>query len=86
MEAIASAVIGGTLLIGGVGNVIGSMFGVLIQGIIQTIIIFQGNLSSWWTKVVVAGLLCLFVVLQRVINIKGEDINNFRIFKRESSM
>lgn len=44
MEAIASAVIGGTLLIGGVGNVIGSMFGVLIQGIIQTIIIFQGNL------------------------------------------
>lgn len=36
MEAIASAVIGGTLLIGGVGNVIGSMFGVLIQGIIQT--------------------------------------------------
>ncbi len=74
MDAIASAVIGGTLLTGGVGTVIGSMFGVLIQGIIQTIIIFQGNLSSWWTKVAVAALLCLFVVLQRVIETKGQSV------------
>ena len=74
MDAIASSVIGGTLLTGGVGSVVGSMFGVLIQGIIQTIIIFQGNLSSWWTKVAVASLLCLFIVLQRVISANRERI------------
>lgn len=78
MDAIASSVIGGTLLTGGVGSIIGSMFGVLIQGIIQTIIIFQGNLSSWWTKVAVASLLCLFIVLQRVISV-NKDILKKRL-------
>lgn len=72
MDAIASAVIGGTLITGGAGNVIGTMFGTLIQGVIQTIIIFQGNLSSWWTKVVVASLLCIFIVFQRIIVIRSE--------------
>lgn len=72
MDAIASSVIGGTLLTGGVGSVIGSMFGVLIQGVIQTVIIFQGNLSSWWTKVAVASLLCIFIVLQRLITINRD--------------
>lgn len=66
MEAIASAVIGGTLLTGGVGNVIGSLFGVLIKGTIETFITFQGTLSSWWTKIVIAGLLCFFIVLQSI--------------------
>lgn len=74
MDAIASAVIGGTLLTGGVGNVIGTMFGVLIQGVIQTIIVFQGNLSSWWTKVAVAALLCIFIILQRLISLKSESL------------
>lgn len=66
MEAIASAVIGGTLLTGGVGNVIGSLFGVLIKGTIESIITFQGTLSSWWTKIVIAALLCFFIVLQSI--------------------
>ncbi len=66
MEAIASAVIGGTLLTGGVGNVIGSLFGVLIKGTIETFITFQGTLSSWWTKIVIAALLCFFIVLQSI--------------------
>lgn len=74
MDAIASAVIGGTLITGGVGNVLGTMFGTLIQGIIQTIIIFQGNLSSWWTKVVVASLLCIFIVFQRLISLRSEKL------------
>ncbi|MDF2675046.1 MAG: ABC-type transporter, integral rane subunit [Clostridiales bacterium] len=84
MDAIASAVIGGTLLTGGVGTVIGSMFGVLIQGVIQTIIIFQGNLSSWWTKVAVAALLCLFVVLQRVLEARGQRIKQVNAPKKET--
>jgi len=66
MDTIASVVIGGTLLTGGVGYVFGTMFGVLIQGVIQTLIMFQGTLSSWWTKIAVGILLFLFIMLQRV--------------------
>ena len=66
MDAIAAAVIGGTLLTGGVGTVIGSLFGSLIKGIIETIITFQGTLSSWWTRIAIAALLCFFVILQSV--------------------
>jgi simple sugar transport system permease protein len=67
MEAIASAVIGGTLLTGGVGSVFGTLFGVLIQGTIQSLIMFQGTLSSWWTKIAVAILLCMFIVIQSLL-------------------
>ncbi len=67
MDVIASAVIGGTLLTGGVGFVIGSVFGALIQGIIQTIITFQGTLSPWWTRIIVALLICVFLLLQRML-------------------
>lgn len=59
--------IGGTLLTGGVGYVIGSVFGVGILGTIQVLITFDGTLSSWWTRIVVGALLCVFCVLQRVI-------------------
>lgn len=71
LDAISSAVIGGTLLTGGVGTVIGSMFGVLIQGVIQTIVTYQ-NLNTWWTKVAIAALLCFFIVVQRLIAIRAE--------------
>lgn len=67
MEAIASSVIGGTLLTGGVGSVVGSLFGVLIKGTIESIITFQGTLSSWWTKIVIAALLGFFIILQSVL-------------------
>lgn len=67
MDAIASSVIGGTLLTGGVGNVIGSLFGVLIKGTIESFITFQGTLSSWWTRITIAALLCFFIVLQSLI-------------------
>ena len=66
LDAIAATVIGGTLLSGGVGLVVGSLLGVLVLGLIQTFISFEGTLSSWWTKIVIGGLLLLFVVLQRV--------------------
>lgn len=65
MDAIAAAVVGGTLLTGGSGYVVGTMFGVLICGIIQTIVTFQGELSSWWTKMVIGALLLVFCLLQR---------------------
>ena len=65
LDAIAAVVIGGTLLSGGVGYVAGTLFGVLILGIIQTLIAFDGSLSSWWTRIVIGGLLLVFCVLQR---------------------
>lgn len=67
MDAIASSVIGGTLLTGGVGFIPGTLFGVLIQGVILTFITFQGTLSAWWTKIVVGALLCVFIVMQAFI-------------------
>jgi len=66
LDAIAAVVIGGTLLTGGTGFVIGTLFGVLILGIIQTLIMFDGTLSSWWTRIVIGGLLFVFCLLQRV--------------------
>jgi ribose/xylose/arabinose/galactoside ABC-type transport system permease subunit len=67
LDAIAAVVIGGTLLTGGVGFVGGTVVGVLILGIIQTLVIFNGTLSSWWTRIVVGILLFVFCVAQRLI-------------------
>lgn len=67
LTAIAAVVIGGTLLSGGSGHVFGTLIGVLTMGLIQTYIVFDGTLSSWWTKIVIGGLLLLFIVLQRGI-------------------
>jgi simple sugar transport system permease protein len=80
LDAISSAVIGGTLLTGGVGSVIGTTVGVLIQGIIQTIVTYQ-NLNTWWTKVTIAALLCIFIVIQRVISYRTEKAGNTKSVK-----
>ena len=64
MDAISSAVIGGTLLTGGVGNVIGSFFGVLINGTISSIVKTNGKLASSWPNILTAALLFLFIVIQ----------------------
>ncbi len=66
MDAISSAVIGGTLLTGGVGNVIGTLFGVLINGTITTIVQTNGKLASSWPNILTAVLLCFFIVLQSI--------------------
>ena len=73
LDAISSAVIGGTLLTGGVGNPIGTVVGAMIQGIIQTIVTYE-NLNTWWTKVTIAGLLCFFIVIQRIIAIRADKM------------
>ena len=70
LDAIAAVVIGGTLLTGGSGFVLGSVLGVLVLGLIQTIITFEGTLSSWWTRIVIGVLLLAFVVLQRVLIVR----------------
>ncbi len=67
LDAIAAVVIGGTLLAGGRGFLIGSVLGVLVLGLIQTLLTFQGTLSSWWTKIVIGLLLLAFILLQRLV-------------------
>lgn len=68
MDAISSAVIGGTLLTGGVGNVGGSLVGVLINGTISTLVKSHGKLVSSWANIVTAILLCFFIVLQAILS------------------
>ncbi|MGR3248810.1 MAG: galactofuranose ABC transporter, permease protein YjfF [Paracoccus sp. (in: a-proteobacteria)] len=65
LTAIAAVVIGGTLLTGGAGYVFGTLVGVLTMGLIQTYIVFDGSLSSWWTKIVIGLLLLVFILLQK---------------------
>lgn len=70
LDAIAAVVIGGTLLTGGYGFVLGTLFGVLIMSLVQTYISFDGQLSSWWTKIVVGILLFVFIAMQRLLAFK----------------
>lgn len=65
LSAIACVVIGGTLLTGGAGYMFGTLIGVLTMGLIQTYIVFDGSLSSWWTKIVIGILLLAFILLQK---------------------
>jgi simple sugar transport system permease protein len=67
LDAIAAVVIGGTLLTGGYGFVAGTFIGVMLQGLVQTYIVFDGTLSSWWTKIVIGALLFMFILLQRLV-------------------
>ena len=66
MDAISSAVIGGTLLTGGVGNVIGTLFGVMINGTISSLVKFNGKLVASWANIITAILLCFFILLQAI--------------------
>jgi ribose/xylose/arabinose/galactoside ABC-type transport system permease subunit len=75
LDAIAAVVIGGTLLSGGYGYVAGALSGVLVLGTIQTLIAFDGTLSSWWTKIVIGGLLFVFCVVQRLMAMGQKHTN-----------
>ncbi len=66
MNAIASSIIGGTMLTGGVGNIIGTFFGVLSLSTIQNIVSTAGLQEAWWTGITIAAMLCLFLVIQSV--------------------
>ncbi|NMC80512.1 MAG: sugar ABC transporter permease YjfF [Chloroflexi bacterium] len=67
MDSIASVVMGGTMLTGGEGYVFGTLFGVLIFGITQTLIQFNGSLSSWWTRIVIGLLMFIFIGVQSLL-------------------
>ncbi len=70
LDAIASVVIGGTLLTGGAGSILGTVLGVMVYGTIQVLIVFQGTLNSWWTRIAIGFLVFVFCSLQRVFEAK----------------
>ncbi len=67
MNAIASSIIGGVMLTGGVGNIIGTFFGVLSLSTIQNIVSSAGLDQAWWTGITIASMLCLFLVVQSIV-------------------
>ena len=67
MDAIAASIIGGTLLTGGVGNVIGTFFGVMILATIQKIIALSPLNASWWQEMASGAMLGFFIILQSVV-------------------
>jgi galactofuranose transport system permease protein len=71
--AIASVVVGGTLLTGGKGSVFATLAGVLLLGLIFTILNFENgkgwiSLSAYWQSVVRGAILLLVVLLQSRLN------------------
>jgi simple sugar transport system permease protein len=73
MDAIASSIIGGTLLTGGVGNIFGTFVGVLTKGTIGNIVRAMGLVGAWWPGLTLAALLCFFIILQSVITSRKKD-------------
>jgi simple sugar transport system permease protein len=71
LDAIAAVVVGGTLLSGGSGSVIGTLFGILIFGVIQAGINFKGDVDAAWTRITAGLLLFVFILLQKLIQRKG---------------
>ena len=67
MNAIASSIIGGTMLTGGVGNIFGTFLGVLSLSTIQNIVSSIGLDEAWWTGITVAAMLCVFLVIQSIV-------------------
>ena len=67
MNAIASSIIGGTMLTGGVGNIAGTFFGVLSLNTIKNIVSSLGLDEAWWTNITVAAMICLFLLIQSIV-------------------
>jgi ribose/xylose/arabinose/galactoside ABC-type transport system permease subunit len=80
LTVIAAVVIGGTALTGGEGYILGALFGVLITALIQSIIQFNGQLSSWWTSIVIGGLMLVFIGVQALLtNINQRQLARARL-------
>jgi hypothetical protein len=67
LTTIAAVVIGGIALTGGEGYLVGGLFGVLITALIQSLIQYNGQLSSWWTSIVIGALMLVFIGVQSLL-------------------
>ena len=67
MQAIASSIIGGTLLSGGVGSVVGTLFGVMTLKTINNVVVASGLREPYWQSITTGLMLCFFILLQSII-------------------
>ena len=67
MQAIASSIIGGTLLSGGVGSIVGTLFGVMSLKTINSIVVASGLREPYWQSITIGLMLCFFILLQSII-------------------
>jgi simple sugar transport system permease protein len=67
MQAIASSIIGGTLLSGGEGSVVGTLFGVMSLKTITNIVVASGLREPYWQSITTGLMLAFFILLQSVI-------------------
>jgi simple sugar transport system permease protein len=74
LDSIAAVVIGGTSLSGGIGNIIGTLFGVMIHGTIVSVLQFNGTLSSWWTRMGVGMLTLIAIGVQSLFFIRRKRV------------
>jgi len=81
IRAIASSIIGGTLLTGGVGNVIGTLFGVLTLVTINSIVVASGLREPWWQSITTGAMLCFFILLQSVV-LSYRNKGGFKLYFR----
>ncbi|PCE15161.1 sugar ABC transporter permease [Microbacterium sp. SZ1] len=72
LDAIAAAVIGGTVLTGAYGYVLGSVIGALVLGLMNVLITRDGGIPPEMTTIITGGILLVFVLLQRAVTRKRE--------------
>jgi simple sugar transport system permease protein len=72
IDAISSSVIGCVMLTGGVWLPIGTLFGVLINGLIERVVPLLGIVDASWPRIITSGFLFAFIVLQSVISNAGK--------------
>ena len=78
LSAIASVVVGGTLLTGGIGSVGTTLIGVLLLGLIFNILNFESgkgviSLSPYWQSVIRGAFLFVVLVLQQRLTHRRES-------------
>src|SRR5699024_8810433 len=73
LDAIAAAVIGGTLLTGGFGYVLGSVVGALVLGLMNVLITRDGGIPPEATTIITGAILLVFVLLQRAVISRQRD-------------
>lgn len=65
LDAVAAAVVGGTSLMGGAGNVIGTLGGILIISVIRNGLVLM-NVQAFWQQVAVGAIIVLAVVINQI--------------------
>ena len=71
IDAISSSVIGGVMLTGGIGLPIGTLFGVLINALIERVVPLLGIVEASWPRIITSAFLFTFIVLQSLFASAG---------------